>query len=171
MAKKDETAARESAEAAEKERVAKAGRDALAAQAKAEAEKSDEERAADAEEARKVADKQAAAEAKQAEAERKSAEKSVKGLPPNTRLLKVGTIFDFHGEEAVLAADAPFTIPHADSEQHFASVLAKNPYNLALNSGSLRLVYNPMNGTPLPLSSQRLAPEEMTPEERSLFGL
>jgi hypothetical protein len=171
MAKKDEIAAKEAAEAAEREKAAKAGRDALAAQAAAEAGKSDKQREAEAAEAQKLAGERAAEDVAAAEAERKAAEKAVKGLPPNTRLLKAGTVLHLHGEEVELALDTPVMGAHLADEQHFASLLARDGRNLALNSQALRLVYSPMNGTPLPLASQRLKPEEMTEQERAVFGL
>jgi hypothetical protein len=92
-------------------------------------------------------------------------------LPADTRILKAGTILLLNGEPAACPVDIPIVIAGAANEQVFASVLARDAGNFGLNADRLRLVYNPMNGTPLPLGGQRLTPEEMTEQERALFGL
>jgi len=90
-------------------------------------------------------------------------------LSADARLLKAGTVIHLNGEAGRLPVDLPIVIDGAADEQYFASILARDPVNLRLNADLLRLVYNPMNGTPLPLSSQRLSLEEMTEQERNLF--
>jgi hypothetical protein len=90
-------------------------------------------------------------------------------LSPDARLLKAGTTVHLNGEACTLPVDLPLVMPRGADEQHFASILARDPANLALNSDLLRLVYNPMNGTPLPLDQQRLTLEEMTDAELALF--
>lgn len=92
-------------------------------------------------------------------------------LSPDARLFKAGTVVHLNGEACTLPVDLPLVVPGGADEQHVASVLARDPQNFALNSDLLRLVYNPMNGTPLPLSGQRLTLEEMSPQERVLFDV
>jgi hypothetical protein len=138
-----------------------------------------EQKAADEELARVDAELQARAEAAWAAAEADDREEDLDRhlaerlaeLSPNARLLKAGTIVHLNGEQCEFPVDLPLIIPHGADEQTFASILARDPRNFALNADLLRLVYNQMNGTPLPLASQRLKPEDMTDQERSIFGL
>lgn len=95
---------------------------------------------------------------------------AVKDLP-SVELLP-GTVLILNGQEVVLTTvGARFSFPGAGSEGQFAALLARSPRNFELNSGLLRLRYNPMNGAPLPLGAQALAPEDMTAAERALMGL
>jgi flagellar biosynthesis GTPase FlhF len=171
QAKADDAAKSDEQKAAEEEE-ARVAQEAAAAE---EAERAAaEQHAAEAELAR-LAEEAAA----QAKAERQASAKDdesvdfgeaiVPALPPDARLLKAGTIVHLNGVECMLPFDAALVIPHAADEQQFASVLARDPANFALNSERLRLVYSQMNGSPLPLGSQRLKLEEMTDQERALF--
>lgn len=190
-----EQEAKDAAERVRVERERQEGARALE-QAKADdAAKTDEQRAAEEELARQQQEEAANAEAARVEAEQKTAEElreqiereaaekaaaetdSADGgylfsskLPADTRIHKAGTVVHINGEPAVLPVDCPLVIEGAADEQRWASVLARDPKNFAINSDRLRLVYNPMNGTPLPLDGQRLALEDMTEQERALFA-
>ncbi len=121
--------------------------------------------------ANKEAERVAAEEKGAAEelSEREAADAEL-ALPSDTRLLKAGTVLHLNDEPAVLPVDGAVVIAGAADEQRFASILARDPANFALNADRLRLVYNPMNGTPLPADAQRLTFEEMTEQERAVFG-
>jgi hypothetical protein len=192
MAKRDKD--QENKEATEKAQVEQQRRDgakALDQERANEAAKTDDEKVAEEElakqlreaaaqkESERVASEQRAAdelrnriEAAAREQAAQEAENEVPfKLPADARIVKAGTVVLLNGELCTCPVDLPLVIPGAAEEQQFASVLARDPGNFALNSDLLRLVYNPMNGTPLPLSSQRLSPEEMTHQERAVFGL
>jgi hypothetical protein len=162
--KQDEEAKRVEAERAK-------GTADLAAHNQAQSQLSDKERAAADQKAREEADKAAAEESKRATAAQKEASKKVAELPPGTRVFKAGTKFQLNGEDVVAATDVAMVVQNGDHEQHVASLLARDPENHRINESLLRLQYNPMNGTPLALSAQRLSPEEMTPSERAVFGI
>lgn len=169
----------------------------LAAHNAAQSALSDKERAAAEEKAREEAERVAKEEAARAAAEQEEAarlaaeiEREASRLAaeakadeedgagkedvarlPGLRILKAGTKFRLNGDEVVAPVDLPMILQNGESEQHFASLLARDPENFRLNEGLLRLQYNPMNGTPLPLEAQRLRPEDMTPSERALFNI
>lgn len=92
-------------------------------------------------------------------------------VPVHARLLAPGTVLHLNGVPVSLFEDVHVTAAGFENEQHFAAVLAADPKNLALNADSLRLRYNPMNGTPLPLEDQKLKPEEMNDAERAYFNV
>jgi hypothetical protein len=171
-------------DAAERARVDQQRRegDAALRQARAEeAAKTDQQRVAEEEQARqqreeaeqrerdRVAAEQKAADEK-LERIRREAEKEQEDLPPNVRLLAPGTVLHLNGEACVLPFGGAVELAGGADEQYFASILARDSKNMATNADLLRLVYSPMNGAPLPLSSQRLKLEEMTEQERALFA-
>jgi hypothetical protein len=173
----------ENKDAAERARVEKQRREGNAALEQEiinEAAKSDERRAAEEAEALQQTESKRQEEAERAAAEQQAAEVELARiqaegeghevpLSPNVRLLKAGTVLHLNGIPVSLPRDAAIEFAGAADEQQFASVLALNPENLALNADRLRLVYSPMNGTPLPPSSQRLTLDDMTDQERALF--
>ncbi len=155
----------------QQEATAKEETDRVTADQKGAAEKLEQiaqEAKANKEAERVAADEKGAAE-ELSQNEREAADAEL-ALPSDTRLLKAGTVLHLNGEPAVLPVDGAVVIAGAAVEQRFASILARDPANFALNADRLRLVYNPMNAAPLPADAQRLTFEEMTEQERAVFG-
>ena len=175
MARKDEQKQKQQEEARRIQEERAQGTANLEAHNAAEVVKSDEERAADDKLAQEQQEEAAAAERERAEAEQKKAGEVEAQIPeeaqdPNIRAVAGGTKVLLNGVECEVVGDAVLKSEGFASEQHYASVLAHDPKNFALNAPRLRLVYNPMNATPAPLDEQRLSLEEMTEAEAAIFA-